>query len=391
MKRREYDVLQPGLQIDQDVATADQVQARIGRVARQVVTRKHTHLADCLADLVLLADLGEKAIQALARHVARDVDQVLALTGFGQGGLTQIGREDLQRRVARKFRHPLEQTHGDRVGLFAGCAARHPNAERRVGRAVFEQGREYLLAQDLEDLGVAEERRHRDQTVFVERGRFGGVALQIARVVDQGFDPAHRHAPSDAPAQRRLLVGAKVRTARGAQLLEHSGEPFAVFVAVFLGRGIGRLGVGWRNRPADDVRVPTQSLQLIGDAFGREHEVDPASGDGAARHAVVLRRRRLLRECDAASSLDRLQAERPIRAHAGKDHADRLPAPDVGQRLEERVDRHVRRAGRDSRDELQKAVFEDQAFGRRYDVNLIRFYSHVALHLGDLHLCDLGQ
>ena len=55
----------------------------------------------------------------------------------------------------------------------------------------------------------------------------------------------------------------------------------------------------------------------------------------------------------------------PVRAHTGKDHADGLPTVDVRERLEERVDGHVRNARRHSRHELQQAIFEDQASRHR--------------------------
>jgi hypothetical protein len=54
-----------------------------------------------------------------------------------------------------------------------------------------------------------------------------------------------------------------------------------------------------------------QPGQLAGDLLGRQHEVGEPGLDGGARHRVVLRRRRVLGDGDAAAGLDLAQPAMP--------------------------------------------------------------------------------
>ena len=63
----------------------------------------------------------------------------------------------------------LEQQDRERIGLFAGRAARHPDPYRVAAALALEQRRDDLPGQRVERLGVAEERGDADQQV-VEQG-----------------------------------------------------------------------------------------------------------------------------------------------------------------------------------------------------------------------------
>jgi hypothetical protein len=61
---REHRLLQRRLEVDQEVATADEIDPRVRRIPSQVVVCEYAHFSNGLADLILVADLGEEASQA---------------------------------------------------------------------------------------------------------------------------------------------------------------------------------------------------------------------------------------------------------------------------------------------------------------------------------------
>ena len=84
--------------------------------------------------------------------------------------------------------------------------------------------------------------------------------------------------------------------------------------------------------------------QLDGDLGRGQHHVDHACRDRRARHAVVLRRLRFLRERDAPGRLDLANADRPVGGRARENDADGAALRVFGQRGQERVDRRVLRS-----------------------------------------------
>ena len=97
--------------------------------------------------------------------------------------IAEIGGEDLNRPRGLGRVEKLEQRHGDRVGLLARRAARHPDADRRAVRLAADDRREDLALEILEHLRVAEEARDVDQDVAVERVGLAAVALEELRVL----------------------------------------------------------------------------------------------------------------------------------------------------------------------------------------------------------------
>src|SRR5688500_11011601 len=69
----EHRLLQPGLEVNEDVAATDEIEAREWRVAGEVVAGEDAHLADGFADLVVAAHFGEEAPQAFRGNVPCDV------------------------------------------------------------------------------------------------------------------------------------------------------------------------------------------------------------------------------------------------------------------------------------------------------------------------------
>ncbi len=240
----------------------------------------------------------------------RDVLRVHARAGLVDTRAVEVGGEDLDRQPAAPGLGELGESDGDGVGLLAGGAPRHPDPQRIVPGAVLEQ-----LGQDpgferLERLRVAEEARDVDQDVLVEGLHLAGVFPQMARVVPQPVHLVQHHAAGDAAVESACLVLAEVDVRSLAQDLQDLAE---------IRRVRGRFAPGRRG---SHQRMPGDARDLLGDPVRGKHEVHAAAGDGAARHAGLLRRV-VLGEGDAAFGLDLLQPQGAVGGGAGENHPDR--------------------------------------------------------------------
>ncbi len=367
MESGDQAVLQLRLEVDHQVAAAEQVEAREGRVLDDVLDGEHDHLADLLLHAIAGVLLGEEAAQALRRDIQRDVRRIEPGTCDGDGVVVEVGRVELDPDLAVGVVHVLAQQDRDRVGLLAGRAARDPGPEHVVGGLVGKQLRQDVPLQHLERLAVAEEARHVDEH-FLEQGlQLGGLFLQVAQVDRQVVDVVLQHAALDAATDRALLVEREVVARHGAQQHQDLVDP--------AGRRAWRRGVraaaGARDMP-ERVRHPVD-----GQDVGRE-----ARPDGAGRHAVEPRRGRILDDRDAARADDRPHAQRAVGAGARQDDPDGVLALVLGERAQEGVDRHALPARLFELGELQHAVEDAHAAVRRDHEDGVRAHGHLVGRLG---------
>ena len=106
-------------------------------------------------------------------------------------------------------------------------------------------------------------------------------------------------------------------------------------------------------------------------SWRRQDVVDAAGGDGAARHAVIFGRGRVLREGHAAARLNFRHPQHAVRTRPGEDHANRAVAQFLGKRAHEMVDRHVRCRGTSPRASRRLVVFNRHQLVWRDDVDVI--------------------
>ena len=104
--------LQHGLEVDEQVAAADQVHARKRRVRGDVVFGEHAEIPNALGDAVLPVHLVEEAQQPLGRHPLGNTLGIEAGTGPLDHRAVQVGRETLHGPDAPLALHALRE--GDR-------------------------------------------------------------------------------------------------------------------------------------------------------------------------------------------------------------------------------------------------------------------------------------
>jgi hypothetical protein len=335
-------LLQDRLEVDEHVAAADEIEPRERGIAGEVLPREDAAIADRFVDLPELARLGEEAPQPLGRHVAGDVLDVRAGPRLLQRGLAHVGGEDLERRALPQLRERLEEDDGERIRLFSGRAAGHPDPDGIVGRAILEQRGEDLAPERLEERAVAEEVGDVDQDVVVERLDLDRALLEQNEVIGERLHLVEQHAAEDPALDRRLPVEREIDLARGAEHVEH-------LLQILAGFDVGRRLAGGRDRQRG-AEAHGERGELGRDLRGREHEVHAAGRERRERHSIELRRADVLREGDAAGGLDLVDPERAVAARAREDHADRAALAPGGDGAEERVDGHRRVIVRARRD-----------------------------------------
>ena len=132
MEQRDDAPLHDGVEVDEHVVAADQVQVGERRVSAEIVLGEGAQLADGVIDLVVDIDLGKEASQPLGRDIELDVFDIEARAGLRQGALIQVGGEQADRDLGGVLAQRLQHADGEGVGLFPGGAPRHPEAQRRV-------------------------------------------------------------------------------------------------------------------------------------------------------------------------------------------------------------------------------------------------------------------
>ena len=117
----------------------------------------------------------------------------------------------------------------------------------------------------------------------------------------------------------------------------------------------------------------------------RQHPVDAAGGDGAARHAVEGGLLGIL--CDRASALfpDRPQSEAAVAAGAGKDHGNGALAIGVGQGMEKEVEGQAGAMALQRLGKTERAGLDREIGPRRDDVDLVGLDGHAVGRLPDSH------
>ena len=113
-------LLRGRFEIDQHVATRDQIHVREGRILGQIVFGEHTQVANALGDLVLAVDGCEEPLAARDRHLACAGFGVDAGARFLYGGVVDVRAENVNGRALAAILEKLDEGDGQRVRFFPG-------------------------------------------------------------------------------------------------------------------------------------------------------------------------------------------------------------------------------------------------------------------------------
>ena len=221
VKQRQRLALRPGLQVDEQVAAADEVELGERCVSQHVVLGKHDHAPQLTRYAIAIVLRHEEASDSILAERPDRGGRVQTDPGKVERGSMRIGSEDLRVERLLGAIHRLEQQDAERVGLFAGRTAGHPQAQLGPVRGLGDELRDDLALEQRKRLGVAEERGHADQQVAIERLELGVIALQTSDVVADVIGRLELNASLDSPRDGARLVGGEVDAVLRLQQREH--------------------------------------------------------------------------------------------------------------------------------------------------------------------------
>ena len=222
---------------------------------------------------------------------------------------------------------------------------------------------------------------HADQQVAEKLLDLFRIMAQALQVRIHRSRPGLVQAAADAAHQRALLVVPEVVPGLAAQDGADAPQVAGDLLADAL--------------PVAPLPLP-QTREVLHQPGGhlrhRQHVIDGAGEDGAARHAVEARRGGGLDQGQAAVLLDRLEAQGAVGAGAGEDDAHGLVLLVLGQRAEEAVDGRAPAADRPRRlRKVQHAVVDGQRAVRRHDVDVVGVDHRLLLDHPHRHRRQRGE
>ncbi len=313
-----------GLEVAQQTPAAnDEIEVREREMREHVMTGEYHRVAQVRLHSIAACVGREESSQARLRYGFLDGGRIKPDSRTVEQCFVTIAREHLnQRRRAAPPRF-LEQLDRKGVRLLARGAIDGPNAQPSLSdRFQVEQPRQDLVLEPPTRLGPPEELRHVEQQILGERRRFRRVGREHVQVIVQAGDSEQTHALVDARGQERRSIHAEVAPRAALEQRTKLAE-----------RAVGGTRVERFRQRAAIADDGTRDLPQ------RQHEIDDARVEGAARHAVVLGFRRILDDDETAAILDPAQPLRSIAAGAREHDADAALAMSVGKRTQHVVDR----------------------------------------------------
>jgi len=212
------------VEVHEDVAAGEQVDARDGRVVHEIVAPEDHVPAQVAPERHAVVGPLEEALGELGGHVLGRLEGIGPEARLVERLLVDVRRVDLDPGQELLLAERLGQQHGQRVGLLARGAARRPDPDPRVGGPGRDQGGDRRLAEVAPGGGVAQEPRDVDEQRVEERGELVRVDLEEVEVVAVVGDPHRVHPLGHAPPEGRALVTREIEAPLLPHVVQHRLE-----------------------------------------------------------------------------------------------------------------------------------------------------------------------
>ena len=136
MKKGHQLLLCHTIQVNQQIAAANQINLGKGRIFHDILCREDDHIADRLFDDKCIIFFGKKALQAFCGKISADPIGIDPGTCFVDGSVINISGKDYHFGEMVSLIKRFMKQHRQRVGFFPGRAAGHPNPQRQVKRTI---------------------------------------------------------------------------------------------------------------------------------------------------------------------------------------------------------------------------------------------------------------
>ena len=176
VKQADHLFLHRGLEINEQIAAADQINARERRIAQQIVRRENHEFPEVGIDAeTVWRFLPEKAGQARFADVCERLATENPLRSGFERGFVDIRREHRNLAGEADFLRPLDQKDCQRISFLPRGASCRPDPDIRLPPPVGEEFRHDDGFEKVEGLQVAKKLRHANQQVFIKSVEFLGI------------------------------------------------------------------------------------------------------------------------------------------------------------------------------------------------------------------------
>ena len=310
----------PG-EIDQHIATQQEIDPREGHALAEVVLAEDNHRPQTLGDFVARIRLAQVLVSKVRWERLQGRLGVQAAASESDHLAVHVRGEYPDVGPGPFITQDLGHDHGQGVGLLSRRATSRPDAQFPVfPSGLRDQIGQDMLAKVLEDLWIAEELGDLDQETVYKVGVLLGIGLEQRRILGEGGARCGIHPTLQSPHDRGRLVGAEVHA---APLV----DPFQETSQLLLSRSI-------RRRTCGREQIAQNSADRI-DVARRihEHVRHRAGHRGELRGSGVLDHHRAARLFHVPG------ADGAIRSAAGENHRDHAGAVRGSRALEKAVDR----------------------------------------------------
>ncbi len=366
------------LQIDEEISTRNDIDARERRIAQQVLRSEHDLLPQGRLHPISVIVFVEELCEALGGQIAFDAGRIDSGTGEGEGLIRRVGSEHLDLELLAGPRGFLGNENRQGVRLLAAGARRDPGADRIPLRPLLYERPYDRFAQRLPGFWIAKEAGYIDHQVVGKRGRFRSLLPDVRGILVELSDSEQPHAPLDPPHHGSGLVRCEVMSGAGPDC----GHDLLQVLAVPL----ELLG---RASPACRIEVQLRMLDISqhrgGDFLYAQDLVGISRVDQALRHAREIRGFRILRDAQPTGGLDGLRSCGSIGAGAGEHDGNCVLLLLPRERPEEIVDGTAVAVFLDRLSEMECALLDGHgASGPNY-IDVIRLHGEPVFDLAYRH------
>ena len=246
--------------------------------------------------MVTVVVLDKKLGQPLGRDVVGNAFGENAFARLFDGLDVNIGGKNLDIASEPELIQRFTEQNGERIRLLAGRAAGAPDTDGLILGRVLHDVVNGAVLELFKKRGVAEKVGHADEDFLDQNVRFVGAAVKVLGVFGQTGVMGDDQAAFNAAQHRCALVIGKVNA---AGLFEHGIDVGKGFVVRKQRVVFFKLADRVMLKKADD---------FAGNFLRGQNPVGKTGTDGAARHSVKLRCRRVLHDGQAAVLFDGLGA-----------------------------------------------------------------------------------
>ena len=178
MEKRQNFVLRFRLQIDEEIAAANEIYVGEWRVRQNIVNREDHTVAQFVGNTVMMIFPSEESRQSVRRHIRLDRIGIEPVARESHGVAVDVRSKNLKPRRPFQLLEGLQEQHGYGIGLFTRAAARTPHANRAPVFLLIDEIGNDFFGQEIESRFTAEKLRDANQQILAKQLGLSGFLAQ---------------------------------------------------------------------------------------------------------------------------------------------------------------------------------------------------------------------